>query len=220
MQISRLVRIYCFPGTLPLPQIFTFMLRLKLATDPRWVNVAEKNIEEVLTDHAFCEQKAASAAISFIVQFPEYPDLVDAMTDLAREEMEHFQRVHDHLKKRGMQLGRERKDPYVHDLREFFKQKGGNSRLHHLINSLLLAAMIEARSCERFRVLSEGITDQELSAFYADLMRSEAMHYTMFLKFARQFGKGHLDVDALWEEFLEYEAEVMKKYGKKEHIHG
>lgn len=196
------------------------MLRLKLATDPRWVNVAEKNIEEVLTDHAFCEQKAASAAISFIVQFPEYPDLVDAMTDLAREEMEHFQRVHDHLKKRGMQLGRERKDPYVHDLRDFFKQKGGNSRLHHLVNSLLLAAMIEARSCERFRVLSEGITDEELSAFYADLMRSEAMHYTMFLKFARKFGQDHIDVDALWEEFLDYEANVMKKYGTKEHIHG
>jgi tRNA-(ms[2]io[6]A)-hydroxylase len=196
------------------------MLRLKLATDPRWVNVAEKNIEEVLTDHAFCEQKAASAAISFIVQFPEYPDLVDAMTDLAREEMEHFQRVHDHLKKRGMQLGRERKDPYVHDLRDFFKQKGGNSRLHHLVNSLLLAAMIEARSCERFRVLSEGITDEELSAFYADLMRSEAMHYTMFLKFARKFGQDQIDVDALWEEFLDYEANVMKKYGTKEHIHG
>jgi tRNA-(ms[2]io[6]A)-hydroxylase len=196
------------------------MLRLKLATDPRWVNVAEKNIEEVLTDHAFCEQKAASAAISFIVQFPEYPDLVDAMTDLAREEMEHFQRVHDHLKKRGMQLGRERKDPYVHDLRDFFKQKGGNSRLHHLVNSLLLAAMIEARSCERFRVLSEGITDEELSAFYADLMRSEAMHYTMFLKFARKFGQDHIDMDALWEEFLDYEANVMKKYGTKEHIHG
>lgn len=196
------------------------MLRLKLPTDPRWVNVAEKNIEEVLTDHAFCEQKAASAAISFIVQFPEYPDLVDAMTELAREEMEHFQRVHAHLKQRGFSLGRERKDPYVHDLREFFKMKGGVSRKHHLVYSLLTAAMIEARSCERFRVLSEGISDPDLAQFYAELMRSEAMHYTMFLQFARQYGKPELDVDAIWDEFLHYEAEVMKKYGKKEHIHG
>ena len=196
------------------------MLRLKLPTDPRWVDIASKNIEEVLTDHAFCEQKAASAAISFIVQYPEYPDLVDAMTELAQEEMEHFQRVHDHLKKRGLVLGRERKDPYVHDLREFFKAKGGAGRKTHMIYSLLTAAMIEARSCERFKVLSEGIEDPELSEFYADLMRSEAMHYTMFLKFARQFGEGWMDVDALWEEFLVHEAEVMKRYGKKEHIHG
>lgn len=191
-----------------------------MATDPRWVNIAEKNIEEVLTDHAFCEQKAASAAISFIVQFPEYSELVDAMTDLAREEMEHFQRVHDHLKKRGLQLGKERKDPYVHDLRAFFKQKGGSGRKTHLVYSLLTAAMIEARSCERFKVLSEGIADPELAEFYADLMKSEAMHYTMFLKFARKLGKDVLDVDALWEEFLTYEASVMEKYGTREHIHG
>lgn len=194
------------------------MLRLKLPTDPRWVNIAEKNMEEILTDHAFCEQKAASSAISFIVQYPEYPDLVDAMTALAQEEMEHFQRVHDHIKKRGLTLGYERKDPYVHDLRKFFPK--GGSRKQHLVNSLMLAAMIEARSCERFRVLSEGIQEKELSEFYADLMRSEAMHYTMFLKFARKFGEGVCDVDRMWQEFLDFEAEVMKKYGKKEHIHG
>lgn len=196
------------------------MLRLKLPTDPRWVNIAEKNLQEVLTDHAFCEQKAASAAISFIVQFPEFPELVDAMTELAREEMEHFQRVHDHLKKRGLKLGWERKDPYVHDLREFFKAKGGAGRMTHLVYSLLTAAMIEARSCERFKVLSEGIQDPELSAFYADLMKSEAMHYTLFLKFARSFGKDIMDVDAIWEEFLSFEADVMKRYGTKEFIHG
>mgnify|MGYP006137777401 FL=1 len=195
------------------------MLRLKLPTDPRWVNIAEKNITEILTDHAFCEQKAASAAISIIVQFPEYPDLVDAMTDLAREEMEHFQRVHDQLKKRGLRLGYERKDPYVGDLRTFFKDKSGG-RKQYLINTLLLAAMIEARSCERFRVLSENIADEELSSFYAELMKSEAMHYTMFLAFARKFGADQIDVDALWNSFLEYEAEVMLKYGKKEQIHG
>jgi tRNA-(ms[2]io[6]A)-hydroxylase len=108
----------------------------------------------------------------------------------------------------------------VHDLREFFKLKGGVSRKHHLVYSLLTAAMIEARSCERFRVLSEGISDPDLAQFYAELMRSEAMHYTMFLQFARQYGKPELDVDAVWEEFLHFEAEVMKKYGKNEQIHG
>lgn len=193
------------------------MLRLKLPTDPRWANIAEKNIDEILTDHAYCEQKAASSAISFIVQYPELPELVDAMADLAREEMEHFQRVHEQIKKRGLELGRERKDNYVNDLRKFFT---GGSRKKQLVNSLLLAAMIEARSCERFRVLSENIGDEELSEFYADLMRSEAMHYTMFLQFARKYGAGEMDVDQLWEDFLDYEAQVISRYGNKEHIHG
>lgn len=194
------------------------MLRLKLPTDPRWVNIAEKNIQEILIDHAFCEQKAASSAISIIVQYPEYPELVEAMVELAREEMEHFQRVHEHLKKRGMSLGPERKDPYVNDLRKFFNK--GVGRKQHLVNTLLMAGMIEARSCERFRVLSENIADQDLSEFYADLMRSEAMHYTMFLKFARKYGEGICKVDEIWSEFLDFEAEVMKNYGTKEFIHG
>jgi len=193
------------------------MLRLKLPTDPRWVNIAEKNIDEILTDHAFCEQKAASSAISFIVQYPELEELVDAMAALAREEMEHFQRVHEHIQKRGLKLGRERKDDYVRDLRKFFT--GGN-RTQNLVHQLLLAAMIEARSCERFRLLSENIADEDLSAFYADLMKSEAMHYTMFLEFARKYGKDEMDVDALWSKFLDYEATVIAKYGTKEHIHG
>ena len=170
-----------------------------------------------MTDHAYCEQKAASSAISFIVQYPEYPKLIDAMADLAREEMEHFQRVHDHIKKRGFELGRERKDDYVSELRKFFK---GGKRVVQLVHNLLLAAMIEARSCERFRVLSEGISDPELSEFYDDLMRSEAMHYSMFLQFAREIGADSLDVDKLWLEFLEYEAQVISRFGNKEFIHG
>ncbi len=193
------------------------MLRLKLPTDPRWVDIAQKNINEILTDHAYCEQKAASAAISFIVQYPEYPELVDAMSDLAREEMEHFQMVHDQIKKRGLKLGYERKDNYVKKLRQFFK---GGDRVHQLTDNLLLAAMIEARSCERFRVLSEGIEDPELKTFYAELMKSEAMHYTMFLKFAREIGGAVMDVDKKWQDFLSYEAKVIATFGKTERIHG
>ncbi len=193
------------------------MLRLKLPTDPRWVDIAEKNINEILTDHAYCEQKAASSAISFIVQYPEYPELVDAMAALAKEEMEHFEMVHDQIKKRGYELGRERKDNYILKLRKFFK---GGDRKRQLVDSLLLAAMIEARSCERFRVLSEGLVEPELKAFYAELMKSEAMHYTMFLSFARDIGGEILDVDKKWSDLLDYEAEVIQQFGAKEEIHG
>ena len=194
------------------------MLRLKLPTDPRWVNIAEKNIEEILTDHAFCEQKAASYAISLIILYPECSDLVEAMAALAREEMEHFQMVHEKILQRGLVLGRERKDPYVNDLMQFFKK--GTSREKGLVNKLLLAAMIEARSCERFRVLSENIKDKELADFYAFLMKSEATHYAMFLKFARKYGENLVDVETLWQDFLAYEAQIMTNYGKKELIHG
>ena len=194
------------------------MLKLKLATDPRWVNIAEKNIEEILIDHAFCEQKAASTAISFIVTYPEYSDLVADMTDLAREEMQHFKLVHNKLLERGLKLGFDRKDPYVADIRKFFNKT--KDRKLNLVNRLLLAAMIEARSCERFRLLSENIKDQELSKFYYDLMKSEATHYTMLLQYARKFGEGRMKVDEVWEQFLEFEADVMKNYSNKELIHG
>ncbi len=193
------------------------MLGLKLPTDPRWVNIVEKNIEEILTDHAWCEQKAASTAISLIVRFPEFPDMVAEFTALAREEMEHFSMVHKKLMERGMELGRERKDPYVKDLAAFIK-KGGN-RSMQLVEALLMAAMIEARSCERFRLLSEEIDDEDLRKFYRGLMASEARHYTLFLRFARKYGEG-LDVDRRWQEFLDYEGGLMEKYGKTETMHG
>jgi tRNA-(ms[2]io[6]A)-hydroxylase len=193
------------------------MLGLKLPTDPRWANIAEKNIEEILTDHAFCEQKAASYAISMIVTYPELSDLVAAMSDLSREEMQHFQMVHERILQRGLTLGRERKDMYVARINEFFPKTG--DRNERLIQRLLIAALIEARSCERFKVLSENIADAELAAFYKELMVSEAGHYTMFLKFARQYGNRE-KVDKMWNDLLVFEAEVMKEFGNKELIHG
>jgi tRNA-(ms[2]io[6]A)-hydroxylase len=193
------------------------MLGLKLPTDPRWVNIAEKNIEEVLTDHAYCEQKAASNAISSIVRYPEYPDLVTEMVRIAQEEMEHFGQVHQQLLKRGLKLGRERKDEYVHDLASFIKQ--GGSKEQNFVDRMLFAAMIEARSCERFKILSQEIEDEELRQFYFSLMASEAEHYTTFIGFARKYSRG-IDVDKRWQEFLEYEASLMMKYGKKETMHG
>ncbi len=193
------------------------MLGLKLPTDPRWVNIVETNIDEILTDHAFCEQKAATNAISLIVFAPEYPDLVEQMIALAQEELQHFNQVHELIKKRGGVLGRERRDEYVNELYSFVRK--GHQRHIVLVDRLLFSAMIEARSCERFRVLSENIKDKELSAFYRDLMVSEANHYTTFISLARKYAKGE-DVDKRWKEFLEYEATVIAKYGKKETIHG
>jgi tRNA 2-(methylsulfanyl)-N6-isopentenyladenosine37 hydroxylase len=193
------------------------MLGLKLPTDPRWVNIVETNIDEILTDHAFCEQKAATNAISLIVFAPEYPDLVEQMIALAQEELDHFNQVHELIKKRGGVLGRERRDEYVNELYLFVRK--GHKREIVLVDRLLFSAMIEARSCERFRVLSENIQDKELSSFYRDLMVSEANHYTTFIKLAKKYAKGE-DVDKRWKEFLEYEATVIAKYGKKETIHG
>lgn len=194
------------------------MLKLRLPTDPRWVNIAEKNIEEILTDHAYCEQKAASTAISIIVSFPEYPEVVQNMIDLAQEEMEHFKQVHEIILKRGYKLGKERKDEYIHELLKFFK-KGGRDKRQMLVDKLLFAAMVEARSCERFRVLSENINDKELSEFYYELMKSEAGHYSMFLLLAKKYGEEE-EVEKQWQAFLDYESDVIAGFGKTERIHG
>lgn len=193
------------------------MLGLKLPTDPRWVDIASKNIDDILTDHAFCEQKAASTAISLIVNFPEYPELVSEMVALAREEMGHFKMVHDRILERGQTLGRHRKDDYVIALMKCFPK--GGSREEQLVHRLLYAALIEARSCERFRLLSEALEDPELSEFYHRLMVSEAGHYTLFLKFARKYGNRE-EVDRKWQELLDYEAEIIKSLGNSEAIHG
>ncbi|MCO5268486.1 MAG: tRNA-(ms[2]io[6]A)-hydroxylase [Brumimicrobium sp.] len=193
------------------------MLGLRLPTDPRWVNIVEKNIQEILTDHAYCEQKAASNAITVIVKFPEFPEVVTAMSELAKEELEHFQMVHNEMLKRNLTLGFERKDEYVNDLYQF--QLKGGSKEQQFVEKMLFGAMIEARSCERFKILSEEINDPDLRVFYRDLMESEARHYTLFINFARKYAPS-VDVNKRWQEYLAFEAELMKKYGKKETMHG
>ena len=193
------------------------MLGLKLPTDPRWVKLVEQNISEILTDHAWCEQKAASNAISTIVRYPDLTDMVTELTAIAQEEMEHFGMVLEKIKARGFTLGHERKDDYVGQLSKFIKR--GGSREGQIVDRLLFAAMIEARSCERFKMLSERIEDADLADFYRELMISEAGHYTTFLKLARKYGGG-IDVDARWQECLEFEADIIQNYGKKETMHG
>jgi tRNA-(ms[2]io[6]A)-hydroxylase len=192
------------------------MLHLKLPTDPRWVTMVKQHESEILSDHAWCEQKAASTAISFIVKYHNFPEIVREMTELAAEEIQHFKHVIQFIEQRGYTLEPERKDPYVNRLLDFI-QKGGNP-IGLLIDKLLMAALIEARSCERFRVLSESIQDPELKTFYRNLMASEAGHYTMFITLARKMNTREI-VDRRWQEWLDFEAEIIHSFSSGRGIH-
>ena len=193
------------------------MLGLKFETETSWAEIAKVNLQQILTDHAFLEQKAASNAVSIIINYSEETKLVQAMSEIAIEEMEHFKMVHDFMVKRGMVLGREQKNDYAIKLQKFFTKT--KDRTNALVQRLLIAALIEARSCERFKVFSENMEDQELSKFYNDLMISEANHYTIFLGFAREYQDREI-VDKKWNDLLAFEAEMMRERGKTAKIHG
>jgi tRNA-(ms[2]io[6]A)-hydroxylase len=184
-----------------------FTLGLELPTDPRWINIAEKNIGDILVDHAYCEQKAASSCISLIILYPEKEKLVDMLTPVVAEEWSHFERVIEELRKRGLPLLRQRKDEYVEALQGVVKK--GGSREQQLLEKLLLNALIEARSCERFKILWKNIGDEGLSKFYYELMISEAGHYKNFLLLAKEYVAEDL-VNERWSELLKQEAEIIK----------
>jgi tRNA-(ms[2]io[6]A)-hydroxylase len=184
-----------------------FTLGLELPTDPRWINIAEKNIEDILVDHAYCEQKAASSCISLIVQYPDKDELVEALIPVVAEEWAHFERVVEELKKRGFSLGHQRKDEYVEKLAGI--QRKGGGREQQLVEKLLMNALIEARSCERFKILWKNIPDEELSKFYYELMVSEAQHYKNFLQLAKRYMPEEKVMER-WREWLEAEAEILK----------
>lgn len=169
-----------------------------MATDPRWADVASLSLEHILTDHAFCEQKAATQCISLIQQFSDYPAIVEALAPIVTEEWGHFRMVLAEMKKRGFQLGSQRKDEYVNKLLEH-TPKGG-TRESRLLHKLLICALIEARSCERFRILYENLEDRELSKFYYKFMISEAGHYRLFLDLAREY----FDHDLVRQEWLNW----------------
>ena len=182
------------------------ILGLQLPSDPRWVNLAEKSLEEILTDHAYCEQKAATACISLIQGFSDKEKLVAELAPIVTEEWGHFRLVLSELQKRGLKLGRQRKDEYVNRLLQF-ETKGGKEE-NRLLDKLLICALIEARSCERFKRLSEGLEDEYLRQFYRRFMESEAGHYTLFIDLAETY-LGKEKVKTRWKEWLQYEAEVM-----------
>ncbi len=193
------------------------MLGLKSETDLSWVAIAEEHLEQLLTDHAFAEQKASASAVSLIINYSEETELVKAMSDLAIEEMEHFKMVHEIMISRGMILGIDQKSDYARHLIRFFPRT--KDRMQNLVNRLLISAIIEARSCERFSVLSKHMKDKELAKFFGDLLASEAGHYSLFLNFARHY-QNREEVDQKWDEFLTYEAEYMIKQGKRPLVHG
>ena len=182
-------------------------LGLELPTDPRWVNIAEMQLEEILVDHAYCEQKAASACISMIVHFPEKEKLVEVMTPVVAEEWAHFRMVLKELQKRGYKLGRARKDEYVNRLQEIVKRKGDREEV--FLDRLLFCALIEARSCERFKLLSQHISDEGLRSFYHELMISEAGHYRNFIELAEEYLPAE-KVRERWKELLAAEAQIMQ----------
>lgn len=183
------------------------MLGLKLPTDPRWVNMAEMDLEEILTDHAYCEQKAATSCISIIQQYPEKTEMIHKLAPIVTEEWGHFRMVLTELSKRGLKLGKQRKDEYVNALLQFQKKDG--SREDRLMEKLLVCGLIEARSCERFRLLSLNISDNKLRDFYHKFMVSEAGHYVLFLDLARHYF-GEEKVNKRWQEYLQQEAEIMQ----------
>lgn len=184
------------------------MLGLKLPTDPRWVNLAEKELEEILTDHAYCEQKAATFCISLIQQYPEREEMVRELAPIVTEEWGHFRLVLAELEKRNLKLGQQRKDEYVNELMKF--QKKGGSREDRLLEKLLICALIEARSCERFRLLSLHINDAQLKEFYHKFMVAEAGHYRLFIDLAKLYSE-EKKVKSRWQEYLEYESKIMER---------
>jgi tRNA 2-(methylsulfanyl)-N6-isopentenyladenosine37 hydroxylase len=184
-----------------------FTLGLELPTDPRWANIAEKNIGEILIDHAYCEQKAASSCISLIMLYPEKEALVDMLTPVVAEEWSHFERVLEELRKRKIPLGRQRKDEYVEKLQKVIRK--GGSRDQQLLEKLLINALIEARSCERFKTLWKNLPDPELSKFYYELMVSEAGHYKNFLALAKEY-LSEDEINTRWRELLSQEAEIIR----------
>ena len=184
------------------------MLNLKLATDPRWVNLAEKKLEDILTDHAYCEQKAATSCISLIVVYPDLKPIVEQLTPIVSEEWSHFSMVLKEIYKRGFVLGYPRKDEYVNLLLKFQNKNGDRNDI--LVEKLLTNALIEARSCERFRILSLNLEDDYLRKFYYSFMVSEAGHYRLFMDLAKLY-KEKTYVDSRWQQYLEYEKEIFNK---------
>ena len=206
----------CLPawGCLPLPLT---MLHLQLPTDPRWAALATQDLRTLLIDHAWCEHKAASNALAIIVRNPGLTSLVRELLRIAQEEMAHFGMVVERIEARGWALEPEKKDNYVNELLAFVRKDGSTEE--RLVDRLLFSAMIEARSCERFKMLSETVEDAELRTFYRELMESEAGHCSTFIGLARQYG-GRVDVDSRWKKFLAYEAEVVARYGTQPEMHG
>ena len=193
------------------------MLGLLSDTDPQWVNIVEQDLSTFMSDHVYAEQKAASNGFSFVIQYPEKEQLVNFMGSYAMEESEHFKRVLDYMRTHQIPLKKDVKNLYVNHLRNFFKKS--NKREENLINRLLIASLIEARSCERFAVFSKHTQNDKLAKFYHELIKDEVGHHKLFLQLAKNY-QGEEVVNKKWQELLNYEAAYMRKQGKTAYVHG
>lgn len=165
------------------------MLALLCPTDPRWTECVERDLDGLLRDHAHCEIKAAQSALSLVARFgAEDPDLVAPLVALAHEETEHFEAVHARIRARGGVMSHPGSDEYVAALRRAAGADRDDGQ-DPLLDRLLISALVEARSCERFKLLSERLGDASLRAFYRELMGSEAKHFRLFAGLAEgRFG--------------------------------
>ncbi len=193
------------------------MLGLLSDTNPKWVKIVEDDLGSFLSDHLYAEQKAASNGFSFVMQYPEHTTLSTKMADYALEETQHFKRVLAFMHSRNIPLKRDQKSQYVNHLRQFFTKS--KDKKENLVNRLLIAAIIEARSCERFALLAKNTKDPELSVFYHNLIKDEVSHYKLFLDLAKSF-QPKQEVQAKWTDFLNYEAQYISKRGKTALVHG
>ena len=193
------------------------MLGLLSETDPKWVKIVESDLSTFLSDHLYAEQKAASNGFSFVIQYPEYREITDKMGAYALEESAHFKLVLDFMNQRNIPLQRDQKSAYVHHLRHFFTKT--DNRVDNMVNRMLIASLIEARSCERFALFSKETSDPELQAFYHGLIKEEIGHYKLFQVLARKFQDDET-VSLKWKKLLQYEADYMKNTGKTALVHG
>ncbi len=193
------------------------MLGLLSDTSPKWVRIVENDLPTFLSDHLYAEQKAASNGFSFVMQYPEHPELAKKMAAYSLEETEHFKRVLDFMQAHNIPLKRDQKSAYVNHLRRFFTKS--EHKIDNLVNRLLIAAMIEARSCERFALFSKESKDPELREFYHNLIKDEVGHYQLFLHFAKSF-QPEKQVMEKWQDFLVYEAAYIQNQEKTALVHG
>ncbi len=188
--------------------------------DLAWLPVALSNDLELLADHAHCEKKAAASAMMLLTRYPDEPDLVAAMVELAREELEHLGEVHAMLTARGGRMGKDTGDPYVQAL---LSQVRAGPVVYGLVDRLLTAALIEARSFERLRLLGEHHPDPELAELFGRFARLEARHGATFVQLARKVGIHHgqtrEDVDQRLVELTAHEHEVISRLPPRCGIH-
>jgi len=193
------------------------MLGLLSNTNPDWVKLVDENLSIFISDHLYAEQKAASNGFSFVIQYPERTELIKKMGAYALEESEHFNWILDYMLKNEIELQKDQKSEYVYHLRRFFPKT--KDRDDNFVNRLLLASLIEARSCERFTVFSKYTKHKELTTFYHDLIKDEVGHYKLFLNLAKVYQEKDMVTDK-WQRLLIYEANYIEKMGKTALVHG